>query len=138
MSRSVDPRAKQAPTADVIEEMFQSILATPKRQRRLRSSTFWDKFGFKHRTKDRVRQVRDILTSRGIVLNLGDGEFGKEDKDEWIILSFVEPAPSALLDGDGSSMVEVSTPLDSWFELLANRKFESEREVEYYLIVPLM
>lgn len=42
---------------DVLEEMLQSILATEKRQRRLRSKTFWDLFGFNRRTADRVAHV---------------------------------------------------------------------------------
>jgi len=44
--------AKPPSVSDVVEDIFQSILATPKQQRKLRSSTFWDKFGFERRTKD--------------------------------------------------------------------------------------
>jgi hypothetical protein len=29
-------------------------------------------------------------------------------------------------------------PSDDWFQVLANREFESEREVEYYFVVPLL
>jgi hypothetical protein len=29
-------------------------------------------------------------------------------------------------------------PTDSWFDLMARRVFESEREVEYYFVVPLL
>ena len=72
--------AKQPPIQDVVEEMFQSILATPKRQRKLRSKTFWDKFGFSKRTKDRVSQVKEAFRQRGLLLNLDDESFGTEDK----------------------------------------------------------
>ena len=55
--------AKPQPIGDVVEEMFQSVLATPKRQRRLRSKTFWETFGFKMRTRERVEQVRGLSSS---------------------------------------------------------------------------
>lgn len=83
--------AKMPPIADVVEDIFQSILATPKRQRRLRSSTFWDKFGFERRTRDRVEQVKEAFRQRSIILNLDEAMFGTEAKDEWLVLSYIEP-----------------------------------------------
>lgn len=130
--------AKAPPIADVAEEIFQSILATPKRQRRLRSSTFWDKFGFERRTKDRVEQVKEALRQRSIILNLEDAVFGTEAKDEWIVLSYIEPElPPAAIQTELPT-TDIPMPPDSWFELMARRVFESEREVEYYFIIPLL
>jgi hypothetical protein len=130
--------AKPPSIPDVVEEILQSILATPKRQRRLRSSTFWDKFGFERRRKDRVEQVKEALRQRSIILNLGDTEFGTESKDEWIVLSYVEPElpPSAIQNELPTTVIPI--PADEWFDLMENREFESEREVEYYFIVPLL
>jgi hypothetical protein len=122
---------------DIIEEMYQSILATPKRQRRLRSATFWDKFGFKVRTKERVEQVKAILRRRSLVVNLDDATFGTEAKDDWIILSFVEPELPPQLIPTATS-ITVPTPSDAWFTLIEQRVFESEREVEYYFVVPIL
>ncbi len=130
--------SKAQPIGDVVEEMFQSVLATPKRQRRLRSKTFWDNFGFKMRTKDRVAQVREALKQRGLIVNFDDEAFGIEDKDEWIILTFVEPPQPAAVIQSELHLADVPIPDNQWFELLANRAFESEREVEYYFIVPLL
>ena len=130
--------AKHTPISDVVEDIFQSILATPKRQRRLRSSTFWDKFGFERRTKDRVEQVKEALLQRSLMLNLDDATFGTEAKDEWIVLSYIEPElPAAAIQMDLPT-TEVPTLPDSWFALIEQRVFESEREVEYYFIVPLL
>lgn len=128
--------AKQKSIQDVVEEMFQSVLATPRHQRRLRSKTFWDNFGFKVRTKDRVSQVKDALRQRGMLVNFDDTVFGTEDRDEWIILTYVEP-PRPPTQGH---QPDVATPMpsDEWFDLLANREFESEREVEYYFVVPVL
>lgn len=123
---------------DVAEDIFQSILATPKRQRRLRSSTFWNKFGFERRTKERVEQVKEALRRRSVIMNLDEGAFGTEDKDEWLILSYIEPElPSSSVQSE-SVAIDVPMPPDSWFDLMAGRSFESEREVEYYFIVPLL
>jgi hypothetical protein len=130
--------AKAPAIVDVIEEMFESILATPKRQRRLLSKTFWDKFGFGKRTRDRVEQVREAIKQRGIILNLDESSFGTEGKDEWIVLTFIEPAPPITAASAEPAAVDVPTPPDSWFEQLERRVFEGEREVEYYFIVPLL
>jgi hypothetical protein len=130
--------AKPPPVSDVVEDVFQSILATPKRQRRLRSSTFWDKFGFERRTKDRVEQVKEALRQRSLILNLDDAAFGTESKDEWLVLSYIEPElPPAAMQMDLPT-TEIPTPPDSWFTLMEQRAFESEREVEHYFIVPLL
>lgn len=130
--------SKYTSVQDVVEEMFQSILATPRRQRRLLSKTFWDSFGFKMRTKDRISQVKDALRQRGILVNGSEEAFGTEDKDEWIILTHVEsPRPLVELQEELPA-TEIPTPGDDWFQLIAERTFESEREVEYYFIVPIL
>lgn len=125
--------AKQKSIQDVVEEMFQSVLATPRHQRRLRSRTFWDKFGFKVRTKDRVSQVKDALRQRGMLVNFDDGVFGTEDRDEWLVLTYLDPSPQGNQPASATPV-----PSDEWFDLLANREFESEREVEYYFVVPML
>ena len=71
-------------------------------------------------------------------MNLDDATFGTEDKDEWVILTFVEPPRPAAVIQEELKLADVPIPENQWFELLANRVFESEREVEYYFIVPLL
>lgn len=126
--------AKTPAVADTVEEIYQSILASPKRQRRLLSKTFWGKFGFARRTKERVEEVKEALRQRDVILNLDDAAFGAEAKDEWIVLSYVEPS---VIQGEDPP-TDIPTPPSSWFEMLEERVFESEREVEYYFIVPLL
>lgn len=72
--------SKNPPVADVVEEMLQSVLASPKRQRRLLSKTFWGKFGFKARTRERVEQVKTTLRQRALMFSLDDDTFGTESK----------------------------------------------------------
>lgn len=124
--------------ADAAEDILQSVLATPKRQRRLLSKTFWNKFGMERRNKDRVAEVKEALRQRYLILNLTDEAFGTEAKSEWIILTYVEPPTASVGPQPEGSDAEVPVPPDSWFETLQNRVFESEREVEYYFIVPLL
>lgn len=128
--------SKPVSIADVVEEMFQSILATPKHQRKLRSKTFWDRFGFKARTQDRVQQVREALRQRSLLINFDDATFGKEGKDEWIVLSYVKPEPPSGRPLDIEPVIP--TPPEAWFETMEQRVFESEREVEYYFVLPLL
>ncbi|CAA9321884.1 MAG: hypothetical protein AVDCRST_MAG93-5786, partial [uncultured Chloroflexia bacterium] len=130
--------AKNPAVDDVVEEIFQSILATPKRQRRLLSKTFWGKFRIERRTKERVEEIKEALRQRDLILNIDDAEFGKEAKDEWLILSYVRPSPPSVRTPTEQSEPDLPVPPDSWFEMLEGRVFESEREVEYYFIVPLL
>jgi hypothetical protein len=123
---------------DVVDRMFQSQLATPKRQRRLRSKTFWSEFGFKMRTKERVEQVKQALKERGLLVNLDDEAFGGEDRDEWIILTYVEPPRPAVVLQEDLNLIDIPTPPDEWFTLIEQSVFESEREVEYYFVMPLI
>ncbi|CAA9248622.1 MAG: hypothetical protein AVDCRST_MAG93-1646 [uncultured Chloroflexia bacterium] len=130
---------KNRTTSDVVDEIYQAILATPKRQRRLLSKTFWGKFGVERRTKERVAEVREALKQRNLVLDLDESEFGTEAKNEWIVLSLLDPAPQQTTEPKrGPDRSRATTPPDSWFRMLQARKFESEREVEFYFIVPLL
>jgi len=53
-----------------VEELYDSILATPKGQKRIRSGAFWKKFRFERRTRERVETVNAALRALGIVTNL--------------------------------------------------------------------
>jgi hypothetical protein len=114
--------SKHTTIEEVVDEILQSILATPKRQRRLLSKTFWDKFGFKVRSQERVGEVRQVLDQRSLMIHLEDAAFGDEDREKWIVLTYIQ----------------IPIPPDAWFATLENRLFESEREVEYYFIAPLL
>jgi len=85
--------AKNVTVTDGVEAITQSILATPRRQRRLLSKTFWGKLGIRRRTKKRVEEVTGALRQRGLTLKLDDAEFGTESKNAWLVLSYAEPSP---------------------------------------------
>lgn len=130
---------KKPQVIDVVEEIYQSILNTPKMQRRLLSSTFWNKFRFKMRTKERVEEVKETLRQHNLIISIDDSEFGMERKNDWIKLILVEPPSSEVIQeiSDGTPL-NVPTPPDDWFSLMEQRVYESEREVEYYFIMPLL
>jgi hypothetical protein len=52
-----DQMTRELSVDEVVEEIFQSVLATPTRQRRLMSKTFWKQFRVKSRSKERVEQA---------------------------------------------------------------------------------
>ncbi len=74
----------------VSDEILQSILATSKNQRRIRSGTLWKKFGFERRTRERIESVKFAFKERGITFNLEDSRFGSERRSELIVLSYDE------------------------------------------------
>lgn len=127
--------ARNPAVAEVVEEIYQSILASPKRQRRLRSKTFWGKFGFERRTKERVEKVKDALQRRNVILNIDEAVFGAEDRDAWLVLTYVESPAGTPVE---HPLAAVPTPPSSWFASMEQRVFESEREVEYYFVAPFL
>jgi len=130
--------ASNQPIAEVVEEIFQSILANSKKQRRLYSKTFWDKFGFKSRTQERINSVSEAFRERSVMISIADTTLGKEAKEDWIVLTYMAPEPPKVEPpAPGAPVSVLPTPPDGWFEKMAHRTYESEREVEYYFIIPL-
>lgn len=85
----------------VVDELFASIFATSKKQRKIRSGTFWNKFGFERRTKERVEAVKRALANREIDVNLEDSYFGTEKRGELIVLrSLVTSLPIKIAKAD--------------------------------------
>ncbi len=77
--------AKTQSVSEVVDEIVQSILATSKGQRRIHSETFWNKFGFERRTKERVEAVKAALKEKAVTFNLEDSLFGSEKRGELIV-----------------------------------------------------
>lgn len=75
--------------------------------------------------------VRETLGARDILASTSDGaSLGAEDRDAWLVLSYLDPAPAPAPEPEPS-------PPPEWFDLVERRVFESEREVEYYFVIPL-
>ena len=77
----------------VVDELRESILATVRRQRQFRSGTFWNKFKFERRTKERIESVKAALADRKIEINLEDSFFGTEKRGELIIFRMANGQP---------------------------------------------
>ena len=104
---------------DAAEKLLQSVLVSPKRQRRMLSKTFWGKFGIKRRTRKRIKEVKEALRRRGLILNIGgDAELGTETKNKWIVLSYVEPSPQAVTTQAQHSSANVRTSPDSSTQMM--------------------
>ena len=71
-----------------------SILTTARKQRQIRSSSFWKKFNFKRRTKERIESVKKALADKGLQFNLEESLFGSEKRDQLIIFKLVSTEPS--------------------------------------------
>ncbi len=102
--------AKSPSVSEVVDEIFQSILATAKRQRRIRSGTFWNKFGFERRTKERVEAVKVALKERAITFNLEDSLFGSEKRGELIVLKQTESESSPFAE-ESTAKVQDAPPV---------------------------
>jgi len=127
---------KKPQVTDVVEEIYQSVLAATKKKRQLRSSTFWHQFKMKNRTEERIKEVKEALEKRHLMISIDDAELGKEDKDDWIKIVVVEPPP--VITNPDPPGDPVPTPSDDWFLSMEQRVFESEKEVEFYFIMPLL
>ncbi len=69
---------------------------------------------------------------------LRDIAFGSEDKSDWIVLTDQEAASPPTGPQVSETQPESdTTPLDSWFARMLERRFGSESEVVHYFIRPL-
>lgn len=122
--------------AEVILEMYQSVIQSKTKQKRLKSSTFWNLFRIKSRQKAVIERIVYLVAEQGLDLKVKSGApFGEEEKNDWLILTQkILPEPEKPFNKSSP----IICPDDRWFELITTRKFESEREVETYFIVPLL
>ncbi len=126
---------KNNPTiVEITEEILQSILATPKKQRRIKSSTFWKKFGIERRSKEKIEIVKKALEESSIFFE-SDEEIGIEAMDKMVKLSYLEPQLAEVFQ---KTIEKSPNRDDSWFEAIETRVFASEREVEQYFIAPIL
>lgn len=121
--------------AEVVLEMYQSVMQSKNKQKRLKSSTFWRLLGVKVRRKDTVEYVQRMVHQQGLNISVKSGAlFGEEDKHDWIILTMkLLREPPELQSGPGPT-----PPGQAWFDSMQTREFESEREVEAHFILPLL
>jgi hypothetical protein len=118
--------------AEVALEMYESVQQSNNKERKLKSSTFWHEFRVKRRTKPVVERIDRILTEQRLRVSVKSGcEFGKEKDDDRILLTLWPP-------NGGPISVPPIYPTVEWFNEVKTREFESEREVEYYFIMPLL
>lgn len=78
---------KITPISNVINDLYGTLLTTSKNQRKIRSGTFWNKFRFERRTKERVEAVKSALKEKSIQFNLDDLRFGAEKRNELLVFS---------------------------------------------------
>jgi len=120
--------------ADIALDMYEAVKESNNRQKRLKSSTFWDAFCVGRRTPPVVERIGCILSEQGLRFSVKSGEvFGKEDFNDWIELTIWPPA-----EPPEPPLPDPIFPSIDWFQKMQTREFESEREVEYYFIIPLL
>jgi hypothetical protein len=125
--------AKKKSYADVALEMYESVRQSNDKQRKLKSSTFWHEFRVRRRTPQVIERIGHILTEQKLKVTVKSGEvFGKEKDDDRIVLTLWPP------NGENVPTVSPIFPPAEWFDKMKTQAFESEREVEYYFIMPLL
>lgn len=124
--------------AEVALEIYESVKQSNNKERKLYSSTFWQQFRVKKRTPQIVDRVGRILTEQQLNISVKSGEvFGKEGKNDWIVLTLRPPGwpPSGR---EEKPIDPPAAPPIEWFNEMKTKKFESEKEVEYYFVLPLI
>jgi len=127
------PMAKKS-DAEVALEMYESVQQADAKERRLKSSTFWNRFHVKRRTLQVIERIEIIMTKQNLNISLKSGaEFGKEGNDDWMTLTIWPP------NGDTKRTYDPNpSPPVKWFDDMKTRKFEGEKEVEYCFVMPLL
>lgn len=129
MEKGIDDKRVTA-----VEELLHAVEESNKKQKRLKSSTFWEIFKVGARQPSTVEEIKRLLDERNIKVEVKSEKenvaFGKESPDDWIILS-------RIIRQDGK-VIDVKWPPLEWFDKMQTRDYESEREVETYFIAPLL
>ncbi len=116
---------------DVAREIYQSVMLADKRQKKMKSSRFWESFGVGARQPQVIERIKNVLDKQGLKVEArSENQFGDEHWDEWIIIT-----PKVIINGP---QIQTLTPPNEWFHDMKSRDFESEREVETYFVVPLL
>jgi hypothetical protein len=121
--------------AEIMLEIFQSVMQSDDKQKRLKSTTFWKLFSVKSRQKSVLDRISLLAEKQGLKFTIKSGcQFGEEKDDDWIIITptIVQPSSIPLHES------EINTPSKEWFNLIRTRKYESEREVEAYFLTELV
>jgi hypothetical protein len=118
---------------DVAREIYQSVILANKKQKKMISSRFWERFGVAARQPQVIERIKDVLDKQGLKVEArSENEFGDEHRDEWIIIT------PKVFDEYVAAQIPSITPSNEWFQEMISRDFESEREVETYFVVPLL
>lgn len=120
---------------DIMNDLAESVRMSSRGRRWLRSTTFWDLFDYKQRTQTRIDRIQKGFEQRRIVLTVSDPgrSFGDERKTDRIILTLeVLPTP------DLQCLDESNLPPDDWFSKMESKVFDSEKEVEFFFVSPLL
>jgi hypothetical protein len=117
----------------IMDDLTESIRMSSRGQRWLLSKTFWNLFDYSQRSQQRIDRILEGLEQRQLVLTVSDPSrpFGKERKSDRIILTLVETLPQPDPGTDDE-------PPDDWFTTMERRQFDSEQEVEYFFVGPLL
>lgn len=119
-------------------ELKDAVIASERKQKIIKSKTFWKMFKVYSRQPQTVEEVKKLLDERDLKVELKpmhgkeneDVIFGKEPVDDyWIVISSIikPPLPPPTCN----------KPSDKWFEDMQKKVFETEKEVVTYFIDPL-
>lgn len=118
--------AKITPISNVINDLYETLLTTSKKQRKIRSGTFWNKFRFERRTKERVEAVKAALKESSIQFNLDDMRFGVEKRNELLVFSLANSTDSEIKETK-EALVKQKIPGDVAFESVHSYNKISEK-----------
>lgn len=119
--------------AEVALEIYESVLQSNEKQKRLRSATFWRLFHVKARQKKVVDRITLLLHEQGLRASVKSGvSLGSEKDDDWIEIALTLPHPPP------EPPPPIQWPSPTWFATMVSRTYESEREVETYFVTPAL
>lgn len=83
---ATDPNA-----VDVAAQIRLDLQSSGRDSRRMRSHNFWSAFGVERRTPASIARVEAALLEAGLAVRSPGDALGKEGREDWIVISRVEP-----------------------------------------------
>lgn len=106
-----------------LSRLFDMLQSNPSKEVEMRSRRFWRMFGVNRRTDKTIENVQKLLKSQGVqITSLSNQPFGKEDNQAFLRFKHFS----------------VVFPSDYWFDELKDKKYESETEVLFFFIYPIL
>jgi len=127
---------------DIVANLRHAALSNKCGSKRVKVRTLMKKFGFKRRTEENTAEITLALRKGELLVNPSIMKLGEDWElsiEDWVVLSSPtdEDAPETQ-SYTHSDLPPEGWNTDGWFDLIAEKRLRTEKEVETKFVIPLL